>query len=177
MKRRVVLVMMVVSMAGVACRKADSVLDDARRVQQASQTATPKAQSVNTPREDISPDMRIAVELAVGLYVRKFASRSGFSDVQPPDFSQAFVDRVAKYKHSKCDINASLVTTSLNGSKNTINPKGRIDVSFKGDLNNHFRFSAGEIEVKGGEVYFSDGTVLEIDGKPYVAKNNLWLRR
>jgi len=121
-------------------------------------------------REDITPEMRSAIELGIALY----AQNSG-GNVQP---SADLASRLRKYSDATSNMNSKDITFQWGGGTSyTILPSGMIEITFKGSLNHDLRFSGGTVGTKDGEVFATDGTMVVIDQVSYVARNNLWFKK
>lgn len=128
----------------------------------------PKATTAES-REDITPEMRSAIELGIVLY----AGNSG-GNVQ---LSADLANRLQKYSDAAVQYDSKDVTFQWGGGTSyTILPSGMIEITLSGSLNYELRFSGGTVGIKDGEVFATDGTVVVINQVSYATKNNLWFK-
>ncbi len=123
--------------------------------------------------EDITPEMRTAIEYGIVTYVQRAGGSLGMG-VTPPRPSDHLIDKLRKYSDVSFSIEMRAVTSKLDASANTIDDTGYIKIKLEGSLQYNLMFSGGTVGIRTGEVFVSDGTKLRVNNVLYIAKNNLW---
>lgn len=144
-------------------------------------TPTSAVKSADSSRDankgDLPQKSSDAVEFAIAMYVQQTGQSSGFVNISPPSLAETEIKRLSALGKMRFSCEMSGIIASVDGSKNTVQPGGHMDVTLDGDaMKCKIRIGEGSFGIKDGKVIIGEGTRLTFDGSPFVRKGGVWVK-